>query len=336
MNDEPTNLNPGAILSRSNAYWESCALHAAVKLELFDRIGAQPCSARTLSLELDCDERRLRTLLDAMVAMKLLDKKDELFENTLASTTFLTQDSPRYVGFIIKHHHHLVDSWRRLDESILSGEPVRDRSSRGDETVREAFLMGMFNSASQLAPQWAEEIDLDGSRRLLDLGGGPGTWAIYFCRANPKLRATVFDLPTSQPFAEKTIERFNLSDRIDFCGGDYHEDTLGDARFDVVWISHILHSDGPEACRALLEKALLALKPGGRVMIHDFILDDDLAGPLFPALFSLNMAVGTEEGRAYSTKQIAKLLEQTGAVDIERLPLTAPNGSAIVVGRKPK
>ena len=141
-------------------------------------------------------------------------------------------------------------------------------------------------------------------------------------------------LPTTQPFAERTIAQHGLSDRVRFRGGDYHESELGEEAFDVVWLSHILHSDGPEACRALLKKAVAALEPGGRIMIHDFLLDDDLAGPLFPALFSLNMAVGTDEGRAYSAAQIAELLGELGVVDVGRLELRAPNGSGIVAGRK--
>ena len=71
--------------------------------------------------------------------------------------------------------------------------------------------MGMFNLASLLAPRIAQAIDLSGCRRLLDLGGGPGTYAIHFCLANPGLSAVVYDLPTTRSFAEETIARFDLS-----------------------------------------------------------------------------------------------------------------------------
>ncbi len=84
----------------------------------------------------------------------------------------------------------------------------------------------MFTLAMGIAPRIAKEIDLSGRKHLLDLGGGPGTYAIHFCLENPTLKATIADLSTTRPFAEKTIERFNLSDRIDFVPNNYLEDDL--------------------------------------------------------------------------------------------------------------
>jgi hypothetical protein len=151
------------------------------------------------------------------------------------------------LGNIILHHHHLVESWSRLDQGVQSGGPVRERSTFSDEECRESFLMGMFNMAMNMAPMLVPKINISSRRHLLDLGGGPGTCAIHFCRHNPQLNATVFDLPTSRPFAEKTIKRFDLSDRIDFRGGNYLKDDI-EGRFDAAWLSHILHGEGPEEC----------------------------------------------------------------------------------------
>ncbi len=173
--------------------------------------------------------------------------------------------------------------------------PVRQGIAQADEERRESFLLGMFNLANLLAPVLVKQVDLHGRRRLLDLGGGPGTYAIHFCQQNPELKASVYDLPTTRPFAERTIERFGLKERIDFQEGDFLRDKINGS-FDVAWLSHILHGEGPEGCARLVEKAVTALEPGGLIMIHEFILNDDQAGPLFPALFSLNMLLGTEAG----------------------------------------
>jgi SAM-dependent methyltransferase len=194
--------------------------------------------------------------------------------------------------------------------------------------------MGMFNLAMQVAPQVAAAIDLAGYRNLLDLGGGPGTYAVHFCRENPGLRATVFDLPTSRPFAEKTIARFNLQRRVRFAPGDFHLDPVP-APCDVVWLSHILHAEDPAACRRILAKAAAALTPGGLILVHDFFLSDDRAHPLFPALFSLNMLLATPAGQAYSESEVRRMLVEIGISGIRRLDLKMPNDSGVLMGRVP-
>jgi ubiquinone/menaquinone biosynthesis C-methylase UbiE len=191
--------------------------------------------------------------------------------------------------------------------------------------------MGMFNMAMAIAPRLVPLIDLGSQRHLLDLGGGPGTYAIHFCMKNPQLKASVFDLPATRPFAEKTIKKFNLSDRIDFMDGNYLEDRIP-GRFDVAWLSHILHGEGPEDCLEILKKTVAVLEPKGLILIHDFLLNNSMDGPLFPALFSLNMLLGTSSGKSYSEEQIADMLNRAGVKDIRRIPFESPNDSGIMMG----
>jgi hypothetical protein len=146
------------------------------------------------------------------------------------------------------------------------------------------------------------------------------------------LKSIIYDLPTTRSFAEKTVARFDLSDRIRFTAGDYHVDTLSDG-FDAAWLSHILHIDGSEACAALLRKAVAALKPGGILLVQEFILDDAKDGPLFPALFSLNMLLGTEAGQSYSGRELAAMMTAAGLSDVHRLAIELPNGAGVMSGR---
>src|SRR6185369_1048705 len=176
------------------------------------------------------------------------------------------------------------------------------------------------NLAMQIAPRIVSNVDLQGRRRLLDLGGGPGTYAIHFCQANPQLEATVYDLPSTRRFAEKTIASFGLDDRIKFHDGDFISDDVPGG-FDVAWLSHILHGEGPEGCAVILRRAVAALEPGGMLMVQEFILDDDMNGPLFPALFSLNMLLGTPQGQAYSQRQLEEMMTAAGVGSIRRLEI---------------
>ncbi len=322
---------PGELLETSGAYWKSCTLHAAVKLDLFSRLGDASLQAEEIAGLVRGSARGVGSLLNALSAMGLLLKAGDRYRASEAARKWLARDSDSYLGHILLHHHHLVDSWGRLDEAVLSGQPVRGRPSVSSEEWRESFLMGMFNMAMAAAPRVVAALDLSSRRRLLDLGGGPGTYAIHFCRANPRLRASVFDLPATRPFAEKTIDRFQMRERVEFAPGDYHLDPIP-GRFDVAWLSHILHAEGPEESLALIRKASAALEPGGMVAIHEFILDDTKDGPLFPALFALNMLLGTPAGRAYSGHELAAMLREAGAIRCRRLPLEMPNDSGIVVG----
>ena len=320
---------PGKILEISSAYWMTCTLHAAVKLDIFTIIGEKGTGGEMAAKRLNTDIDATIRLLDAVTAMGLLEKKGGVYTNSPAAKTFLCKDVPSYLGHIIMHHHHLVQGWSMLDQAVTTGKPVKPRTHESDYEKREAFLMGMFNLAMNLAPQLVPCIDLRNRKHLLDLGGGPGTYAIHFCKENPGLSATVFDLPTTQPFAEKTIEAFGLGDRIDFFPGSFIEDDLPKGA-DVAWLSHILHGESPDDCARIIKKTASALETGSMIIIHDFILNNASDGPLFPTLFSLNMLLATPKGRAYTADQLKKMLSDAGFEKIRRIDFKSPNDSGLI------
>jgi len=328
---EKKEWNPGRLLQLSGQYWATCTLHAAVKLDVFTAIGDGQLSSKDIAQKRNVNKEGIIKLLNALTAMNLLEKADDKFFNTHASKTFLSKDSPKYIGHIITHHHHLVDSWSKLDQAIETGAPVRARVSHTSAEWRESFLMGMFNLAMNLAPVLVDGIDLSERHHMLDLGGGPGTYAIHFCLKNPGLKATVCDLPTTRPFAEKTIERFGLTNRIDFMDGNYVEEGIKGV-YDVAWLSNILHGEGEKECQRIIEKTVSVLEPGGMIIVHDFILNNTMDGPLFPALFSLNMLLATLAGQSYSEKQITDMLAKAGIKEIQRLPFQGSNDSGIIAG----
>lgn len=323
----------GRLLEVSGSYWQACALHAGVKLGIFTALGSGPHSAEDVARETASSLRGATALLNALTAMGLLVRKGDAYRNTDESSMYLVRGSEEYIGHMLLHHHHLMESWAKLPVAVRGGRPIRKRSTFRNREIRESFLMGMFNLASRLAPRIVREVDLSGRKRLLDLGGGPGTYAIHFCRRYDGLQATVFDLKTTRPFATRTIRSFGLEDRIAFRAGNYLEDDLGEG-YDAVWLSHILHGEGPEDCRKIVARAAAALEPGGILIVHEFILNDSKDGPLHPALFSLNMLLGTPEGRSYSESEIREMLAAAGLWDIRRLPFQAPNDSGLIAGRK--
>ncbi len=347
-------LTPGPLLTVSAAYWGSCALHAAVALDVFSPLAAGPASAEKLAPALGCDARALDMLLTAMCGLGLLVRKAETFALTEQAEAFLVRSSPRYQGHIIRHHMNLVESFGAMAQAVRTGKRVRG-GREWTEADRQDFLLGMFNMAMGIAPVLAPRLDrllgaaglpgMAGRTRMLDLGGGPGTYAIHFCLAHPELHATVFDQPTTRPFAEATARRFGLEyapedaadaggRRLAFIPGDYTRDELPGG-FDLAWLSHILHGEAPEMCAEIVRKAAAGLAPGGVLMVQEFLLNDELDGPEFPALFSLNMLLGTEGGQAYSARQIGGMLAGAGLASIRRLEFSGPNHAGVVAGVKP-
>jgi O-methyltransferase domain/Dimerisation domain len=330
-----TDWSVGMLLGVSGGYWRGCAVQAAVRLQVFTVLGEGRLPAAGVAKRIGADIRATGLLLDGLAAMGLLEKTGDAYANSAFAGKFLVAGKPEYLGYIILHHHHILDGWAQLDQAVVTGGSVK-RRSYGTEIERESFLMGMFNLAMIIAPQIAAQFKLPGRRRLLDLGGGPGTYAIHFCLANPDLQAIIVDRPTTEPFARQTVAKFGLAERIDFIGGDFTVDPIGGGPYDVAWLSHILHSNSLDACQAFIDKTVAALAAGGQILIHDFILDDSKDGPEFPALFALNMLVGTQDGRSYSRAEIIAMLERAGISNISHRRLGLPNDSSIISGIKKK
>lgn len=325
------NWHPGQLLSTSSSYWQGCTLQSAVRLKIFSILAKQGMSGEDVAAEMASDIPATIMMLDALSAMGLLLKDDEQYRNCPEAEKYLVESSPDYMGHIILHHHHLLDGWAQLDTVIQTGKPAQRRSF-GPGVERESFIMGMFNLAMQIAPQIAEQIDLTGKSRLLDLGGGPGTYAIHFCKANPDLKAVIFDRPTTEIFARQTVSTFGLSERIIFEAGDFNSDPITGGLYDVAWLSHILHSNSIQQCQGIIENCVGKMQKNGMILIHDFILDDSKDGPEFPALFSLNMLLGGTGGRSYSQEEIYTMLRAAGVRKLERHSFRAKNDSSIIYG----
>lgn len=324
------------ILQLTGAYWASCALQTAVTLDVFTHLDSGPKDEAVLAAALDCNPRAFAMLMGALAAMNFVKRSEGELAAVESVLPFLSRNSSDYLGFIIKHQANILPAWSMLETAVRTGKSVaRHRTSDTDDPAeREAFLMGMFNIACLQAERIADAFDLSGKTRLIDVGGGPGTYAIYFCRKNPELQATIFDLPTTQPFAEKTVKRFGLEKRIAFKAGNFISDTLPEGH-DVAWLSQVLHGEAPEDAAALVASAGRCLLPGGFLCVQEFMLDDDRSGPEHAALFSLNMLVQTPGGQSYSRREIRDFLLQAGAKSVRELELPLPQSCRVHIGQMP-
>jgi len=323
-------------INRALGGWQPAAVvMAANKLDFFTAIGDEAISAEDVASRCDTHPRPTRVLLNACVAIGVLEKEGEFYRNSPEALQVLVRGKPTFMGDGIAHQHDLWQAWGRLHEAVRSNQRVGGRFSLVEQgEVHRNFILAMHDRAMMDAPLLAEGLDLTGRRQLFDVGGGPGTYAIHLVKRYPGLRAIVFDLPATVEIAKEVIAEFGMSDLITTRSGDYFKDDFGQDN-DVVLLSAILHSMSPERSKLLLSKAYDSLVSGGEVVVHEGLIDDDGTSPLRAVLFSLNMLVNTGEGQSYSGTEVRGLMEGVGFVEPRVTGLPGPARTSLVIAIKP-
>lgn len=285
----------------------------AIELDLFAQLG-EGASAEQLAGRIHTDPRATEMLLNALVSLDLLLKRDGRFLNTELSARELTGDN----RMALMHQVELWKRWSSLTDCVRAGTAVLP--GQRDEAGTEAFIAAMHRNAGERAGHIIEAVDASQSRNMLDLGGGSGAYSIAFAQANPQLHSTILDHEAVLKIAARHIAAAGLTGRIKTRVGDMLISDLG-AGYDLVFLSQVLHMFSDDECRALLQRAYGVLIPTGRIVIQEFILDPDKTSPRWPVFFSLNMLVGTGAGAAYSVGDIRDWLQQAGFRNIRHVPL---------------
>ena len=216
------------------------------------------------------------------------------------------------------HSNHLWNTWSHLTEVVRTGKSAHpaEINDRGDDWLF-SFISAMHNRAIKQAPEQLRNIDLSGIRRILDIGGGSGAYSMAFLSLNPEMDATVFDLPNVVPITRQFIEKDGFSDKIKLCTGDYTIDELP-CGFDLLFLSAIIHSNSLEVNKDLIRKCYKALNGNGKIIIQDWIMNNDRTQPAAGAIFAINMLVGTEAGDCFTEQEVIEMLKDAGFVNISR------------------
>jgi predicted O-methyltransferase YrrM len=323
---------PESLAIHLRAFQESRILLSAIELDLFTalRDGAR---ASEVAARIGADARATETLMNALVAMGALTKRDGVFRNTAAAAEHFVTGAPSGGRLSFLHSVNLWERWSRLTECVRQGTAVDlvDMEQRGEQWIA-AFIAAMQRNSQDGAPAVAGAVDASAVRRMLDVGGGSGAYSIAFAAANPNLHAVIFDLKPVLEIAQGHIDHAGLADRITTRAGDLRVDAYGEG-FDMVFISSICHMLSPEENIEMFRKALAALNAGGRIVMRDFILEADKTAPRQAAVFALNMLVGTREGSSYSHVEYQDWLEQAGFTLVHHVELPAP--ASLMIGTKP-
>lgn len=300
------------LMEMAHGYQRSMALFTALDLGVFAALAGGPSDASRLARRLSADPRNLSILLNALVAVGLLGKKGNVYRNGAIAGKYLAE-GPLSKASILLHHLDCWPEWTSLGRKIRRGRK-RTGTKKG---YQENFIRGMEDNSRERAVMVAEKIPLRKKDRMLDLGGGPGTYAVEWARRYPGTSVAVFDTPETLAITRKILKEKRALGQIALLPGDFLRDSLG-GPYDFVWISQILHAYSVKECVFLLRRVRRATAPGGRVAVQEFLLEEGGTSPPGPAFFSVHMVAVTEGGKAYTSGEVAAMLRSAGFRRIKR------------------
>jgi acetylserotonin N-methyltransferase len=298
------------------------ALAAADALNLFETLYESPASAEELSARTGLAIEPLKALLPMLSALGFLVPRLGRYQLTPTARIYLLHDSPFYWGhaFTRGRADPMVEALLEKLQGKAKVDPSLpnpgDQWEAGQVTPEMAALIARFMHSHSLpaATGAAREGNFTGVRRLLDVGGGSGVFSIALAQKHPNMGCTVMELPTMCARAKDYIAAEGMADRIDTVSVDMFR-AAWPKGYDAIFLSNIFHDWSTDTNRQLSASAFAALPSGGRIYLHEMLIDDEGSGPLPAASFSIMMLFGTR-GRQYSLLELKAILEGAGFTDV--------------------
>lgn len=329
--------NPGLIYQLALAYRSSAALFAASDLNVFSHIGDDALTADQVADRAGAAREPLRMVLETCADLGLLARDGDAFRNTPTTQVFLRKGRPAYLGDSLKYARDLYPAWGALGELVKTGKPTMPPETilGEDKAKTRAFVMAMHERAKGIGSVLPTTVSLAGRKRMIDVGGGPGTYSVELCRQTPGLSATVLDRPGVLEVTRELVDAAGFADRVTLMPGDYLQTPFGSG-FDVALLSGMMHRETAENVNLLLKKTFAALEPGGQVMVSDVFFDDDRKNsPPFTTSFAINMMLTSNHGSAHAKTEMARWMTANGFTDITMNDMPKPNPHTLILGIKP-
>lgn len=297
-------------------FMASKALFAALNLDLFSRLSDGPKALEALAEETAMASKRLLTLLTACVSLGLIQKTDDGYVNAPASAAYLVRNAPTFFGDYYRYQidRQVYPAFVHLDDA-LRGQPVDFYHLMADPEEAESFSRAQHSGSCGPAHILARLVDLAGCQSLLDVGGGTGAFSISLCRRYPAIRATIIDFPNVRDLAERFIREAGLAERITYLSGNALTTGWPESQ-DVILMSYLMSAVAEESATQLLARAFEGLKPGGLLLVHDFMVEDDRTGPTSAALWLLTSVLMDTDAPSFTPGSLARLATQHGFRDI--------------------
>lgn len=328
-------LNPEVLHQLHFSFVPARVFSVGLRLGVFSHIAAGRQSAAAVALASGSNERGTRMLLDALVPLGLLDKHNNRYGLTPLASRYLVRKSPDYLGSFFESDE-LWESWGQLEEVIRTGKPAFRVEQQG---LAEQFFPILVRTLHVLHRDRARVAAgaLGSNRggkglRVVDVACGSGVWGIPYAEADRTTRVTAQDFPAILKVTRQYLKRHGVLAQYDFLPGDLNTVEFGVSRYDLAILANIVHSEGERSSRNLFRRLHRALVPGGRIVIVDFIPNDDRTGPAFPVFFALNMLVNTECGDTYTLAEYTRWLKEAGFARVSRKDIRSH--SPLIIGTR--
>jgi O-methyltransferase/methyltransferase family protein len=335
MTEAPT---PANIFNLGFGFWASKALLSAVELGLFTELAKGPADLADLSQRLGLHDRSARDFLDALVALKLLDREDGRYVNTAETDLFLDRAKPSYAGGLLEMaNSRLYESWGFLTEALKTGRNQNEAKDSGDVFAAlyadpdrlRGFLAAMSGVSLAAAQAIAAKFPWQDHQSFVDIGTAQGMVPVTIVRAHNHLSGAGYDLPEVKPVYEEFVAQQGMQERVKFHSGNFFTDPLPKA--DVLIMGHILHDWDLSQKRMLLEKAHAALPKGGALIVYESIIDDERRQNAFGLLMSLNMLIETTGGFDFTGAECQAWMREAGFSQTRVEPLTGPDSMVVAI-----
>jgi SAM-dependent methyltransferase len=322
--NQPT---PDRIMQLVNGYWATSILGAAASHSLFTHLEAGADTADQLAAQAGISERGAQTLLDGLVGLGLVALRDGSYHNTAEAATFLVEGQPASLSNFAKLKLAHMGSLAALPEVVRTGGPVTDATVEvADNPHWKNVVTAIAAQSVPVAAIAADMLQLAqaGEISILDLGGGSGIYSASWLGLNPAARSTQLDWGPINAIARRLVAEQGVADRFTCIDGDFHTTDFGTAAYDIVVYSHIAHQEGPEDNVAIFAKVRDALKPGGTLVICDYIVGDDRSGPPFALVFASEMLLKSKRGGTWRRADYQAWLAKAGFEDVSFRPTPSP------------
>jgi SAM-dependent methyltransferase len=330
-------LNQIEILSIAEGFFQSDILFALLKLRIFERIGEESKTLDELATELNARPETLARLLNAGVALKLLESEDggTFRVAPLSRSVLLPSAGENYLGDWIRNLDFFRTALAKLDEAVLTSSPTVDPSTHlgSDKDHTREFTLAMHNYASLRGKELAHFLDTTNCKTLLDLGCGPGTYAFHLGMRNPSLKLYLLDLPGVLEVAREVQARYPIENEVHYLPQDALQDEIPGS-YDMILVSNMLHMLGERASRKLIKRLYKSINRGGSLVIQAQYLGDNRLKGRWPILLDLIQLCITSEGRNHSVDETGNWLEEAGFEAIEYCPMTLLNTNSFLQGWK--
>jgi len=332
------NLDTKPIVDIVTGYRTAKILLVAVYHDLFTLIDGGTNSVGEICQRARLNPRATEILLEALVPLGFLEKTGARYHNSAESERFLVHGKPEYLGNNLKYQEMLWEAWGELREILQYGQTQRPLETLLSDNpgFSQEYILGMHNISQGPARELAEIVPLERAQKMLDVGAGPGTFSLEFLKRYPTMNAYLLDLPGTIEVAESILAHHPESSRVRFITGNYLYTDFGYKRFDLALLSHVTHNESEENNRFLIWKTYRALRPGGFMVVHDF-MHNDAGATKFNGIFSVHMLVYTRHGRVYSVQEYEKWLRHVGFKNIRKVPIAknAPNPTMAILAQRP-